>query len=71
MANKGFKGKGRSRATAKNKESKLRRLYKNLFKASQRKKKKNPQKTYFCDRFKTADNFLKTIKIKPSNIEKK
>jgi len=71
MDNKRFTSKGRSRRTVKNKERKLKRLYQSLFKASLKKKKQNPQKTYFCDKFKTVDSFLKIINIKQSNIEKK
>ncbi len=63
-------GKGRSYKTIKNKERELKKLYKNLFKASQRKKKKNPQGIYFCNKYPKFADFFITIKIKQGNISK-
>lgn len=65
---KGFTTKGRSSKTYKNKIRELTKRYNRLFKASQARKSKNPQGTYFCDKYPTADSFLKTINIKKENI---
>ena len=63
-------GKGRSRKTNKNKTSQLKKRYKNLFNASQKKKRNNPQGKYFCDKYPTCDIFLDSIKLKQPNISK-
>ena len=68
---KRFPTKGRSSKTYQNKVKKMKKLYKNLFKASQKKKVKNPQGTYFCDKYSAVANFLEIIKIKKANKEKK
>jgi len=65
-----FKIKGRSIQTHKNKIKKMKKLYKNLYRASQKKKAKNPQGKYFSDKYSTVDSFLKAIKIKEANVKK-
>ena len=66
-----FKGKGRSVKTHQNKIRKIKNYYKKLFKNSVANKKenekngyKNPNKKYFCDKFPTEKDYLKTVKIK-------
>ena len=66
MGSRGL-SKGRSSQTYYRKIKKMKNLYKNLYKASQKKKSKYPQRRYFCDEYPTVDVFLKTIKIKESN----
>jgi hypothetical protein len=59
--------KGRSITTYKNKLSKLKKIYKNLVKASKKakKKRKTPKKgVFFCDKYPTEKSYLKTINIK-------
>ena len=68
--NKRFQVKGRSNKTNQNKKRQLTKKYHELFKASLKKKKQNPQGTYFCDKFKTAVSFLSTINLKQPNITK-
>lgn len=65
-----FTSKGRSSRTYQNKIKKMKKLYKRLYRASQKKKAKNPQGRYFCDKYPTCDLFLKSIKIKEVNIRK-
>lgn len=59
--------KGRTLKTNKNKINKLKRIYRNLFKSAQKKKKNNSQGIYFCDKYPTCDSFLKKINIKKAN----
>jgi hypothetical protein len=56
--------KGRTAQTNKNKKRQLTKLYHRLYKAGLKRKEKNPQGTYFCDKFKTVDVFLSKIDIK-------
>ena len=63
--------RGRSSKTYSNKVKKVKKLYKNLYKASQKKKAKNPQGTYFCDKYATVANFLEVVKLKKASKEKK
>jgi len=66
-----FRTKGRSSQTYKNKIREMKKLYKRLYKASEKKKGKNPQGKYFCDKYTTCASFLKVVKIKEPNKEKK
>ncbi len=63
--------RGRSSKTYSNKVKKVKELYKNLYKASQKKKAKNPQGRYFSDKYPTVANFLEIVKIKKASKEKK
>ena len=67
---KRFLTKGRSDRTYKRKITKMKKLYKSLFKLSQKNKKTNPQGRYFCDKYPTCASFLSTVKIKECNINK-
>lgn len=68
---KRFPTKGRSSKTYQNKIKKVKKLYKRLYLASEKKKAKNPQGKYFCDKYSTCDLFLKTINIKKANKDNK
>ncbi len=65
-----FINKGRSTATYQRKVKQLKRLYKNLYKSSTKKKSKSPQGVYFCDKYPTEDSFLAKVNIKKSNQTK-
>jgi hypothetical protein len=67
---KGVSGKGRSNKTYQNVVDRAKKLYKHLFKASLKRKKKNPQGTYFCDKFKSVDVFLSKVNIKTATSGK-
>jgi hypothetical protein len=63
-------GKGRSSKTYQNLVDRAKKRYKHLFKASLKRKTKNPQGTYFCDKFKTVDIFLSKLNIKTVTMGK-
>jgi len=64
-------GKGRSKRTYKNKVRELTKRYRQLYKAGEKRKKSNPQGTYFCDKYSTVDIFLKSVTVKKENITKR
>ena len=65
-----MKLKGRTPVTNKNKKRELTKKYNNLFKASLKRKKQNPQKQYFCDKYPSVASFLSIITIKPPSASK-
>ena len=76
MGRKGL-GKGRSNITYQNKVNKMKKFYRRVFKNSKAQKERNekvkynnPKKKYFCDKYPTEKDFLKTIKIKEANKTK-
>jgi len=66
---KRFVTKGRSSQTFQTKVRKMKKLYKNLYKAS--KKKNSPPKDAFHLKYPTEVSYLKSIKIKEVNKVKK
>ena len=64
-----FLTKGRSSGTYKRKITKMKKLYKNLYRAS--KKSKSPPKDAFHLKYPTEASFLKIVKIKEPNKVKK
>ena len=66
---KRFLKKGRSSKTYQSKVRKMKKLYKNLYRAS--KKNKSPHKDSFYLKYPSEVSFLKTIKIKEPNKEVK
>ncbi len=63
--------KGRSSKTYQNKVREMKKLYKHLYKASEKRKAKNPQGRYFSDKYPTVANFLEKVNLKKANKEKK
>jgi len=61
----------RTMATLLNKQKKMKALYGRLYRKSEKAKareakdpKKNPNKTYFCDKFPTFDSYAKNYKMR-------